>query len=548
MESTKSDRRTFLKCASLLVAGEQASAVLPLTFGPASAASFQRANATNVTADLVVETTAGKVRGVTVDGISVFKGIPYGASTAGKNRFMPPNKPAPWTGVREANHWGHVAPQAAVSGKIDYIRMIDWLNQPGGQGEDCLVLNVWAPAVSDGRKRPVLVSFHGGGFTSGSGAHPAFDGHPLAKFGDVIVVTINHRLGCLGYLNLADLGAPPEFNYAGTAGMMDCVAALEWVRDNIERFGGAPGAVMIFGQSGGGSKVSHLLAMPSAKGLFHRAAVQSGSALRAMTRDAAMKSAERLIALIGLDKSRVTELVNVPFEMMIAAQAALSAQTPSFGFTPIVDDAVIPRHPFDPDAPAISSDIPMIIGTTLDDSGLSRTEFSLDEAGLLSEVHAIAGSDADKIIAAYRSAFPTSSRFLLLVKMLTDRDRRRNAVLQADRKAALRKAPVYMYLLVSSSEPYGSKFGAVHFTDVPLTFHNLSQPITGKGSEMQALADHMAGAWVAFAKTGNPNHSGMPEWPAYSEGKRETMLFDQRTRVENDPWHELRAFWNNAQP
>jgi para-nitrobenzyl esterase len=442
MTIDSSARRGFLK---------QVSALLALPFG----VSAGRA-ATSGQAPLA-DTRTGKVRGENVDGINAFKGIPYGGDTSGKNRFMPPTKPTPWKGVRESTNWGHVAPQPLAAGRVDYVRMIEWLDQPGGQSEDCLVLNVWTPGIKDGAKRPVLVSFHGGGFTTGTSGNPGYNGHPLAKFGNVVVVTINHRLGCLGYLHLADLA--PEFATSGTAGMQDCVASLEWVRDNIENFGGDPGNVMIFGQSGGGAKVSNLLAMPSAKGLFHRAAIQSGAALRSVTRDTAAKAAERMVAQIGIDKSRVRELQGVPVEMMIAAQASLGVQTLPVTFGPVVDGAVLPNHPFDPAAPEISAAIPLIVSSTLHDAALGRTDFSLDAAGLQAQVKALAGNDADRIIAAYTRAYPGDNPFKLLCAMLTDRGGRRNAITLSERKAAQHAAPVYMYQWNWPSPGYGGKFG-----------------------------------------------------------------------------------------
>jgi para-nitrobenzyl esterase len=547
---TSTRRRQFLKQASLLVAGAQAGVLLPFASAATSpgAAGPAKSSLAAAGSDFVVDTLSGKVRGTVQDGIRAFKGIPYGASPAGKNRFMPPKKPMPWSGVRAATAFGHDAPQAPAAGGYDFIRLIDWLTFPGGQAEDCLALNVWTPAVKDNAKRPVLVSFHGGGFISGTGSNILYNGHPLAKFGDLVVVTLNHRLGCLGYLNMADIGAPPEFAQAGVAGMMDCVLALEWVRDNIANFGGDPGNVMIFGQSGGGSKVAHLLAMPSARGLFHRAAIQSSAApLRAVTREAATSTAERMLAQIGLTKKRVTELQQVPVEMMISAQGSLLAQNVLVGVGPVLDGSVITRHPFDPDAPAISADVPVIVSTTLNDASDARTDFDLDEAGLMNEVTKIAPARADGIVAAYRRAFPSSSPFLLLGKMLTDRGRRRNAYMLADRKAALYRAPVYMYILEFPSPAYGGKFGSVHATDVPLVFHNIEgQQMTGPGPEARRMADQMAAAWVAFAKTGNPNHAGIPDWPAYTTDKRQAMIFNLTSRVEADPWSELRALWSES--
>jgi para-nitrobenzyl esterase len=397
---------------------------------------------------VVVETQYGKIRGEVIEGIHVFRGIPYGGDTSGKNRFMPPTKPQPWTGVRDAIHWGHVAPQPLASGGIDYTRMVAWMERPGGESEDCLVLNVYTPGLNDGGKRPVLFSIHGGGFSSGTSGNPAFDGVPLAQYGDVVVVTINHRLGCLGYLHLGDLGIfvggrlgthvqghayeDAEFAFSGVVGMLDCVAALEWVRDNIERFGGDPGNVMIFGQSGGGAKVCHLMVMPAARGLFHRAAVQSGAALRSGTRQDANAMAERMLAQIGIAKSRVRELQEVPRERMIGAQTAVGGR-----LGPFVDGQVVPSHPFDPTAPEISAGVPLIVGANLHDFGFTSSDFDLDEKGLQARASAMFGSAGDRVLAAYRAADPAASPYLLLGRMITDCGVRRSSITLAERKAAL---------------------------------------------------------------------------------------------------------------
>ncbi len=537
------NRRSFLKTSSIAVAA----------FGAVKSAAQSQNAASRPAAGLggstgnsqlfwTAETTSGKVQGIADAGIKEFKGIPYGAPTGGKNRYLPPQKPASWTGVRECFGHGHISPQTIADLRSDYAMMIQWdLHSGGGMGEDCLSLNVWTPGINDGQKRAVLVSFHGGGFATGSGNGPGYDGAQLARFGDVVVVTVNHRLASFGYLHLADLGAPPEFAQAGVVGMMDLVASLQWVRDNIANFGGDPTKVMIFGQSGGGAKTSTMLAMPSGKGLFHSAAVQSGSTIRLATREQGAKSAEALLGKLGISKSNIADIQKVSWQQILEAQTSLGAGA---SFTPVMDGNVFPHHPFDPTAPPESADVPVIISTTLEDAALGLTNFDLDEAGLKNMMNQRYGDKGEQIVAMYRKRYPSKSPFLIQAQIATDAGARRSSVTQAERKAALGKAPAYMYLWTFESPSFGGKFGAVHGTDVSASFNSYRDGIGGTGSPQQrALWEKFASAWVSLAKNCDPNNPKIPNWPAYEPSKRATMLFDTEVRVENDPRSEMRQFW-----
>jgi para-nitrobenzyl esterase len=551
-------RRGFLKTVSLVIAGVQAGGAVSRTQAAVPTQSSPR-KVPSAGSDAIAETTYGKVRGITAeDGIKVFKGVPYGGNMTGTNRFMPPTKPTAWTGVRDAVDWGSKAPQ--VSGGGGEVTMIlDYVNgQLGRPGEDCLVLNIWTPALKDGRKRPVMFRIHGGGFTTGTGNHPMYWGHATARRGDVVFVTVNHRLGCLGFLNLAELGGP-GYASSGNVGMLDLVAALQWVRGNIENFGGDPNNVLIFGESGGGAKTATLLGMPAAKRLFHRAGIESGPSMRAGDRDRASRLAELFLRRLDLDNSRLSELHKLPVERLMEAQQMASSTRlfpkdppPPGGFGPILDPQILPQHMFEPTATPISADVPLVIGTTKDEAMLTLGNdtqfFALDDAGLRALVQRTVGAASDEAIALYRRLYPRATPSDHLVRIMTDRGTWINTITLAERKVAQARAPVYMFRFDWQTPSFDGKFGAIHGSEIPFVLDNVSSmPVmTHDLPSAHALAAKMNAAWIAFARTGNPNTNELPQWPAYTTAARAPMLFNDTSKVDNDPDREGRLLWTKV--
>ena len=495
----------------------------------------------------VVDTASGKVRGATRDGIHCFKGIPYGANTGGKNRWLPPQAVQAWTGVRDALDYGPRAPQNERPAKEPHLA---WIRDGRPLSEDCLVINVFAPGINDNRKRPVLVYIHGGGFVSGASSAPGLDGHNFAKRGDVVLVSLNHRLNVFGHLSLTESN-DTRYADAGNVGLLDVIQALKWVKQNIANFGGDPGNVSISGQSGGASKVAVLMAMPGAQGLFHKAIVQSASSLlRMATPEDSARNTHHLLTQLGLDHSKINALLDVPMATLLAAMPkAVTAAGRVDNYRPVVDGRALPTHPFDPAAPALSANVPMMIGSCENEMTFPYSQamenFSYDEAQALARVKNFVQIDdakAKSLMDLYRQSRPNATPSDLWVAISTDHQYRRNVIRAAELKAAQGKAPAWHYLFTWKSPVLNGLLKSPHTICIPFSFGNvdLAEGITGKGADRYALQDQMMGAWHAFMKRGNPNHSGLPQWQPYDAKDHPTMIFDQQCRLVNDPAREER--------
>jgi para-nitrobenzyl esterase len=491
----------------------------------------------------------------------IFRGIPYGAPTAGAQRFMAPAKPVPWTGVRSALAWGFASPQIPPEhwDKDEVAFVYEW--NPGAQGEDCLRLNVWTPGL-DNRKRAVMVWLHGGGFATGSGNEMSvYDGENLARH-DVVVVSLNHRVGAIGFLDLSSFGGE-QFAAAGNAGLLDLIAALEWVRDNIASFGGDPANVTIFGQSGGGGKVTALMTMPRARGLFHKAIVESGSMRRMLTPDFSARLADAVLKEAGASKDRLKALQHMPFDRLVTAAAIAAKQVYPAGdysrpidfgrccefnaWAPTVDGSILPEHPFWTSAPATSAGVPLIVGSTLTEFGIGFGYPDFEKATFdeLREriVKGHGPEHGQRILQALGRGHPGASAAKLLAIWFSS-GVRHTAVQQAALKAAPGGAPAYLYSFAWDSPILDGRLHSFHCSEMPFVFDNTDRcdHMTGGGPEARALAARMSSAWVQFARTGNPNHSGLPEWPAFNTVKRPTMIFNNTCAVKDDPdGEELKA-------
>ncbi len=545
------NRRDLLKGAAAVTAaatfGEVAGATTQAASGYPSVAS-KTGDRISVGAETAVASTRyGKVAGYIRNDIYTFKGIPYGSDTGGSARFKPSGPPQPWTGVRSSRSFGPVCPQSPRAGWHHDAEAFLFQWDDGFPGEDCLRMNIWTPAL-DGKKRPVMVWLHGGGFTAGSGQElRSYDGENLARRGDVVVISINHRLNLLGYLNLSAYGN--EFAESGNVGMLDIVNALTFVRDDIAAFGGDSGSVTIFGQSGGGAKVSALMAMPSARGLFHRAIVESGSLLTVGTEEDSKDLAAKMLQQLGVAPADVSKLQQMPYEQL--DQAATAIMPPMhltgivnfrhmghrFGWSPVFDGKVIPQQPFDPAAPQMAANIPLLVGCTLNEftTAIGDAELmKMTDTDLQSRVSGALKSGGSDVIRSYRSLYPDATPFQLWSIIATSGVR--SAVIEQATRKAVQPAPVYCYQFAWQTPVLDGRPMSFHCSELAFVFDNADrcENMTGGGAAANALAAKVSSAWIAFAKTGNPNTPAVPHWDKFDAHDKTTMIFNDNCEAKKN--------------
>ncbi len=493
-----------------------------------------------------VDTELGRIIGIERDGVSLFKGIPYAKGPEGDSRFRPPLPHDGFSGSFDATKYGPMARQNVWA----LEKMIGADNFP--QSEDCLTLNIWTPSTEG--SLPVMFWIHGGAFLTGSGAVPWYNGERLAKLRDVVVVTINYRLGVFGFGYLGEIGGE-EFASSGICGLLDQVAALEWVRKHIAAFGGDPQQVTVFGESAGAMSIGALLGLPQAKGLFKRAILQSGACANLSFRDVASETTEKLIDALGYRPDQIERLLEAPAEDLLRAQEEIDEiDGTRLTFQPVVDRVNFTDHPFCSVQEGSSARVDLIVGTNLEEMklfGLADPELmSIDEARMLAMARKFVGERGPEIVAEYRRMLGSVSLAEVWQAIITDYVFRIPAIRLAEAQAE--HANVYSYLFSWKSPAFGGLLGSCHVMEIPFAFDNIARAgaemFLGSGDDRQPLASSMSGSWAKFASTGVPSEASLPEWPAYNQDDRQTMIFDTECRVESDPYGDMRKVWEGITP